>query len=118
MALCAAAHATAAGESGRRLFDEQRCEDLDSVACGRVADAIRRKSPRRAMRLYEQACGVVSVASCVAAAEMHAAEADSKRITYPGRGLNSEPNERVEARNFWGRACRYGDRQGCLRAMD
>lgn len=117
VALCGMAHAAAAGESGRRLFDEQRCEHLDSVACGRVADAIRRESPWRAMRLYEQACSVASVASCVAAAEMHAAEADSK-IKYPGRALNTEPNERVEARNFWGRACRYGDRQGCLRAMD
>ncbi len=110
------AHVAAASDLGQRLFDEQQCDSFEYRSCARLADAARETDPVRAMSLYEKACGVTSTSSCITLGEMYLGTDD---IGAPRTGPRSEQEyDRMAFRRaieFFSRACRYGDRNGCAR---
>lgn len=95
--LVACAHLAARGPSAARIFDEERCDRFGYRSCHRVAEAVRETNPARAMALYDRACGAESVASCVALGWML---------------LDRDEGELAD--RYFARACRHGDRGGCL----
>lgn len=115
VALVGGAHAFAAGDSARLVFDESRCESLDTLACARAAGALRRTSPLRAKHLYERACSTLSVESCIAAGEMYDEEADARGEQNDARNFGLPHENRDVAMKYFARACDYGDRRACFR---
>jgi TPR repeat protein len=112
MTVCA--HLAARGDLGLRMFDESRCDNFGYKSCGRLADAVRESNPERAMLLYDKACGATSVESCVAAGELYLSQSDTLNEGYWPSGRADAQISRARADNYFERACRYGDRRGCL----
>lgn len=112
--ITACAHMAAASDLGQRLFDERRCDSFEYRSCARLADAARETDPARAMSLYEKACGVTSTSSCITLGEMYLGTDDTGAPrTGPRSEQDGDRKTFRRAIDFFARACRYGDTNGC-----
>ena len=114
VALAAGAHALAREDTALLMYDERRCEGFEFPSCERLADAHRQSSPLLAMELYAKACGATAPESCVSLGEMYMAGYEAIEQSVPRKPNAAEQALHARAMEYFGRACRYGVRKGCI----
>ncbi len=114
VAAVATLHVLANTGPAHLAFDKARCDAFDSRACARVADRVLLLDQAHALTLYSKACSSSSVDSCLMAASLYESRAAGSMAF--GERLPGDPKAGALAKQMFQRACRYGDRRGCLRA--
>ena len=114
VAAVATLHVLANTGPAHLAFDKARCDAFDSRACARVADRVLLLDQAHALTLYSKACSSSSVDSCLMAASLYESRAAGSMAF--GERLPGDPKAGPLAKQMFQRACRYGDRRGCLRA--